>query len=371
MRMNFKAVLLALVALSPQVAHADDSPMSFSLQGDHILADGVFAPDTNDQFKAFLAENGKADGPWNIALYIRSPGGALGAAMDIGHMLREHEMSVVTFELCASACTYMMMGGVNRVVAKDTQFGVHQFSFADATADPDKPVFSAKDLEAHQNLLADLTDYADSMGIDTHVVTLASHTPPGDITNLTREQLTSFAIDNVPTDQPDGQDLANINIPSLTATGSADVAELPQLDGDSATNTVKLEGLAQIISKGISHRMVMAQTMGPITMTLSLANSYTETVNYNGKDLAASDVTEEKRRMAREWPVQRRTIDEATVQATCVENNTSCTVTGDYDSELGMSEDGVISKTRWHFTHEILLPLALPRVSSENETEVK
>jgi len=44
-------------------------------------------------------------------------------------------------------------------------------------------------------------------------------------------------------------------------------------------------------------------------------------------------------------------------------------VSGDYDYELGVEEGGFISKARWHFTMEVMLPLVLPRVTSEMVTK--
>ena len=53
-----------------------DHDLSFVLKIGYILAEGVFVEDTAEKFKAFLAENGKADGTWNISLYIQSLGGS-------------------------------------------------------------------------------------------------------------------------------------------------------------------------------------------------------------------------------------------------------------------------------------------------------
>ncbi len=367
---------MAVTALMSVPAQADDDwmakVMTFALEGDHILAEGAFAPDTAKTFNSFLAANGHAETPWNIALYIRSPGGALVAAVDMGHTLREHGMSVVAYDVCASACTYMLMGGVNRVVTRQAQYGVHQFSFTDATADPDKPMFSARDVETHQIMVGELADYADAMGVDPRVVAVASRTPPSTVTILTRSQLVTFKVDNVPTEEAEGQSSDAVVIPGLTPTTLSGAP-----DTDTILESLKIKpriaphGIAGTVALAMARRLVMAETQDLPGMEESLANSYAFNVEYNGRLLPGEDVVTEKRRMVMEWGVRRRAIDEDSLQVSCSENDITCTVSGDYDYELGVAEGGFISKSRWHFSQEIVLPLALPRVSVETTSLVE
>lgn len=48
-----------------------------------------------------------------------------------------------------------------------------------------------------------------------------------------------------------------------------------------------------------------------------------------------------------------------------------CTVSGDYDYELGVAEGGFLSKNRWDSTMDIMVPLVLPRVMKETLSEVE
>lgn len=381
------AVSVAGVIAGAGAARADEDNwaskvMTFSMEGEHIVAEGAFAMDTAETFRAFLAEHAPGDGPWNEVLFIRSPGGALGAALDMGKMLRDRGMSVVAFDLCASACTYMVMGGVNRVVTKQAQYGVHQFSFDAASADPDKPMFTARDVEAHQAMVGDLADYADSMGVDPRVVVLASRTPPSSLTFLTREQLVSYKVDNVPSPDPDGQENGNVVIPGVTEQQVAGATESGTsiLDGlkigTEKTSiyeslTIKPHRLSSTIALATARRLVMAETQDLAGMEESLANSYAFTVEYNGRAMSGDSVVAEKRRMVSDWGVRRRAIDEDSLNVSCEKDDLYCTVSGDYDYELGMSEGGFISKARWHFTMDVILPLVLPRVSAETVTKVE
>ncbi len=363
--------VLAAVGLLSLPACADDSwmekVMTFSMEGDHILAEGAFAPDTSETFSKFLTAQAPGDGPLAMALYIRSPGGALAAALDMGQTLRVRGMSVVAFDLCASACTYMLMGGLNRVVTREAKYGVHQFSFSDASTDPNKPLFTARDVETHQIMVGELADYADAMGVDPRVVVLASRTPPASMTYLTRQQLVAYKVDNVPNDAAEGQSNADIFIPGVTRQSAA-----PSEPETSIFESLQIKphGIASTIAVAMARRLVMAETQDLVGMEVSLANSYAQNVEYNGRLMSGDDVLAEKRHMVSNWGVRRRTIDDNTLQVSCEQDDLYCTVTGEYDYELGVAEGGFISQNRWRFSMDIILPLVLPRVSVEQVTSV-
>lgn len=70
---------------------------------------GSLRAHTAHTFQAFISQNAPDSGPWNKALYIRSPGGAGSRYSAWATFSPERGMSVVAFDLCASACTYMLM----------------------------------------------------------------------------------------------------------------------------------------------------------------------------------------------------------------------------------------------------------------------
>ncbi|MCA0433338.1 MAG: ATP-dependent Clp protease proteolytic subunit [Proteobacteria bacterium] len=358
-RFSWTMALLSSLALAPVPALADDV-MSFRMENGSIVATGAFALDTADSFRAFLAANGHAEGAWNTALFINSPGGNLVAALDMGRTIRERGISVVAVDLCASACTYMLMGGVNRVVTKDTRYAVHQFANGEALLNPEQPFYSAKDMEVFQALLADLHDYALTMGIDTQVVAIASRTPPDKVTVLTRAELLSYNVDNVPTANPEGQPREDVSIPGVI--GDSNVATiLPPLP----VQPIKFNGLAATVAEAMARRIVMAETLDGPGMEASLANTYAINVNFNGQARSADDIMAEKRRMVADWGVRRRAIEDGSLEVHCSMNSIFCNVSGVYVYELGVSEDGFISKNRWRFSYEIILPLDMPRVTAE------
>jgi hypothetical protein len=257
-------------------------------------------------------------------------------------------------------------GGVNRVVTKGTRYAVHQFADPGAT-DSKTAYYTPEMMVGYQSLLSDLYVYTKNMGVDDAVVTIASRTPPETTTDLSRQQIVDYKVDNVPTDAPEGQELAAVTIPN--AASQTTLEEL-KLDIPDAAPT-QLEPLAHILSKAMSRRIVMAETLDPAGMDASLLNTYAINVEYNGRIWPAGDVLAEKRRIVSEWGVRKRAIDDATWKVSCTENNITCTVSGDYIYDFGLEEGGFVTTNRWHFEHEIILPMALPRISKETVTLVK
>ena len=360
------ALNFATVCAAPE--DVPDHDLSFVLKDGYILAEGVFVDDTAEKFKLFLADNGKAEGAWNIPLYIQSLGGSLGAAMEMGQMLREHGMSTVSFNWCASACTYMMMGGVNRVVAKDGVYAVHQFSY-DNSIDPQKLVYSNADLQHFQDLVASLNDYTKALGVDPEVVSIASHTPPSTTTNLTREQLVKLVVENVPTDQPDGQDIAAIAIPGVNAPDKKILEELALPDTPNVFS-IKPHGLTKLAAQGVVRRLILAQTEDVASLKKTLSARYGNYMLANGEPISRENLVAKHASFAKEWAYRSREIDPNSLNTTCQDNDVACTVTGEFNDAYGIAEDGVVVKSRYRFSYTIMLPLSLPAVTVEQIEKV-
>ena len=370
-----KILVLTATALTLGFANASAAPedvpdhdLSFVLKDGYILAEGVFAQDTVEKFKAFLAKNGKSDVQWNIPLYIQSLGGNLGAALEMGYMLREHGMSTVSFNWCASACTYMMMGGVNRVVAKNGVYAVHQFSF-DSNIDPQKAVYSNNDLQAFQDQVASLHDYASQMGVDTDVVSIASHTPPSTTTNLTREQLVKLKVDNVPTDQADGQDIASIAIPGVNVPDQKILQELA-LPDISNVPTIEPHGLSKLAAQGVVQGIIAAQAGNVGRLKKVLSSRYGRYLLANGTPISREKLVAQHAKFAKEWAYRSREIDKNSLNTTCQDNDVACTVTGEFDDAYGVAQDGVVVRNRYRFSYTIMLPITLPAVTVEQIEKV-
>lgn len=140
-------------------------------------------------------------------IVINSPGGNVAAALELGALVRKRRMSVIvgktttmepegagrTFEtysggICASACAFVLMGGVTREVAdEDSAVGVHQFTPA---LDELKSAVSIT--SNTQTVMAILQSFAQGMGVNPSVLTIAATAKPSEMHWLdvpTMEQL--------------------------------------------------------------------------------------------------------------------------------------------------------------------------------------
>jgi hypothetical protein len=112
------------------------------------------------------------------------------AALRLGEMIRVGGYDTSLGEVCASACAYAILGGVNRYVAQSgvadadydnrnpgasgTKLGIHQFYQSAALEEPLKKVFSAIDKSSDQVLMGILLEYTLRMGVDVRLVSAAS-----------------------------------------------------------------------------------------------------------------------------------------------------------------------------------------------------
>ncbi|WP_306005020.1 hypothetical protein [Aquicoccus porphyridii] len=166
---------------------------------DWIQADGPIDDRTVEDFLTFLDE-----GPDWLPKRIRfnSPGGNLAEGIQLGEELRRrgfatevgyHEphpdwpnKSYWDFTrripgICASACAYAFMGGVERRIDSGSLIGVHQFySAARADGDADgEPRVVEEGVE--QELVSLLLDYVLRMGVDGRVLVNAGLKSPSDM----------------------------------------------------------------------------------------------------------------------------------------------------------------------------------------------
>lgn len=166
-----------------------------------IAADGEIVDGDDKKLIHFITNN---DLDYQKLIVINSPGGNVSAALDVGRLIRSRGMRVIvgltaemepegasrTFQsydsgICASACVFILMGGVSREIAdRDSKVGVHQFA----------PVFDEmgsiqSTTSSTQTAIALLQAYAITMGVEPTVLTLASSTRPENMLWLEPEQM--------------------------------------------------------------------------------------------------------------------------------------------------------------------------------------
>ncbi|MGR3369134.1 MAG: hypothetical protein ACU0CC_01780 [Sagittula sp.] len=122
-------------------------------------------------------------------LVLQSPGGSVRDALDLGRHLRAAGIatSVLSGEICYSACPYLFAGGATRTAEPSASIGVHQHYFGESTI---LPAFVA--VEDIQRGQAEVMTYLDDMGLDVRVMSHALATPADEIYILLPEELERY-----------------------------------------------------------------------------------------------------------------------------------------------------------------------------------
>jgi len=145
--------------------------------GQLILASGQIEKQTSDRFAEFSQHY-----PANTIVVLQSLGGDLIGGLRLGQAIRARNFQTYlaaraprtdekTMGKCFSACAYAFLGGAERQVDPQAQYGVHQFRGQD------------KDLDAvqAQKLSAILGRYMDTMGVNRQLLDSAMVTEPGKV----------------------------------------------------------------------------------------------------------------------------------------------------------------------------------------------
>lgn len=145
--------------------------------GKLILASGQIEKLSSDQFAEFTQSD-----PANTIVVFQSLGGDLIGGLRLGQAIRARgfytylpaqapQTEEKTQGKCFSACAYAFLGGIERQVDPQAQYGVHQFRGRD------------KELDAiqAQKLSAILGRYIDSMGVNRQLLDSAMFTEPGKV----------------------------------------------------------------------------------------------------------------------------------------------------------------------------------------------
>jgi hypothetical protein len=193
-----------------------------------IAADGQFDAGAPQRLRAVLNRLGKR----KLPIYFHSPGGNGLAALAVGRMLREREMTagvsqtlpagcegiseqacrtlkqtgqvllsaLRSYSFCASACVYALIGGKVRQVPPGARLGVHAAKLVLYRVGGGKIDFSDRMVASYQkDRLAELNGqmrrYVQEMKVDVRLFDLSIKIPHENVHYLTRDEIVGFGID--------------------------------------------------------------------------------------------------------------------------------------------------------------------------------
>lgn len=200
---HFFTVLALVIGIAGSTVPAAAEPMRFEGMcfGNHvekcfIVARGEITPQTPEAFREFL-ETPDSDGMPRFEgnqIVLNSPGGSLAAGMELGRMIREHDLfsfvgnpepdengswlsednnlyDYPTAGTCESACAYAFLGGKRRHLIGDSKLGFHRFYVGPGAA---ISINAEEALSQAQQISGQLISYLVEMDVDARVFTNAS-----------------------------------------------------------------------------------------------------------------------------------------------------------------------------------------------------
>lgn len=193
-----KRVAAALLLTS--VAGSAAGAMSFEprLVGGRsaIVAVGQITMDTPAAFAATPVLPG-------TAVYLNSPGGNVGAAVQLGSLFRSRGVKAVVAGVteggvpvagaCYSACVYALVGASRRVVPGRSRVGIHRML---AAALDGSAMTGAYERAEHRAAASTLMGYTARMGVDPGMIASAERTPSTSIHVLTPRELRHWGVAN-------------------------------------------------------------------------------------------------------------------------------------------------------------------------------
>lgn len=191
------AGMLVWLSNATVLAQPIPTPMAFELQTTDpscadcttVFASGVIEPSTAEDLRKFITAFSV---PHGALVDLDSPGGSLLGGIELGTAIRTAKLRTSVGmkqpagdKVCASACAYAFLGGVERTVHPDARYGLHQFygdlKGADAVA-------------VSQSIVGELLNYTSSMGADADVIKLASVTASAEMSWVSAEERAKLRI---------------------------------------------------------------------------------------------------------------------------------------------------------------------------------
>ena len=158
-----------------------------------IVAVGQITLDTPTEFAAVPMAPG-------TQVYLNSPGGNVGAAVQLGSLFRSRGITAVVAGVteegvavpgaCYSACVYALVGAGRRVVPGRSRVGIHRMQAA--TED----LTGAYERAEHRAAASTLKGYTARMGVDPSMISSAERTPSTSIHVLTSRELRQWGVAN-------------------------------------------------------------------------------------------------------------------------------------------------------------------------------
>ncbi|MDP2355438.1 MAG: hypothetical protein Q8M31_05175 [Beijerinckiaceae bacterium] len=162
-----------------------------------IVAEGDITLSTPDRFVEFVQRQSRDPRMRGVVL-INSPGGRVGASMQLGKFFRQAGVAVIVGRAgsrgiapgnCFSACVYALIGAKKRVIPRVSKIGVHRMVAFDYGRRGDDDMNRYEAVFATPELVQRLSDYVGSMGVSREVISMAERISHDKLRILTPQEI--------------------------------------------------------------------------------------------------------------------------------------------------------------------------------------
>lgn len=185
------ALLISGLAIGS--AHAMTFQPTFVDGRPGLVASGLITLDTPSEFAAVPVAPG-------THVYLNSPGGNVGAAVQLGSLFRSRGITAVVAGVteqgvavaggCYSACAYALVGAARRVVPGRSQVGIHRMKAAT------DELTGADERAGRRAASSMLMGYTARMGVDPSMISSAERTSSSNMHVLTPRELRRWGVAN-------------------------------------------------------------------------------------------------------------------------------------------------------------------------------
>lgn len=172
-----------------------------------ISAVGEITTSTPREFYDFVAAHIR-DPRMRSIVFLHSPGGSVAASMRLGQMFRKTGVAAVVARVqrredggaalpggrCFSACVYALVGAKKRIVPPASLVGIHRMFFDETERDVTTLGDRVKRNFGTPDFVAQLANYASSMGVSRDMIYTAERISPENIHIVTPAELARWRL---------------------------------------------------------------------------------------------------------------------------------------------------------------------------------
>lgn len=302
-------------------------------QRPQISINGELTPEDGDRFSTIAHRYQEA------IVSLNSPGGSLLSGIQIGTVIRLRAFNTVVKNnsMCASACAYAWLAGVQRYAEANSKIGFHAAYIVDRGI--------AKETGVGNALLG---SYLARIGLTDEAIAYFTSAQPDEINWLNGSVAKRI----------------RLNVYDYASIQRSPPPQGGQVASQSQTSNTNLEQASRnFINKLLAHW----STDNDVALTF-LSEALAPQVNFYGKITDKSAIVKEKTTAMKRWPMRVYVERPSSISIVCSKSNLTCTVSGVLDWDARNPEKNRVSAGVAQFEYQLDFSTGSAKIIAENST---